>query len=94
MANQEALVCPNCGSDAVGTIEKASIWQRATFRHAGEEAYYQSFKDAQGTAIEADWELYDSEDVGDTETVGFFCRGCVGTWDGTTVPFVPGSSQG
>lgn len=82
-----SLVCPNCGSTRTGTIEEAHIWQPATFTYP-DSVGRGSFEDAQGTEIEADWEAYDSEDVGDTETVGFFCRGCISTWDGTTVPFI------
>ena len=81
----ETLVCPNCGSDNTGTREQAEIWQRATFTYADEVS---SFEDAAGQNVDADWEAYDSDDVGETETVGFFCRGCVSTWDGKTVPFV------
>jgi hypothetical protein len=47
-----------------------------------------------------DFEMYDSEDVGDTETVGYFCRGCIATWErepgkqGVEVafPFIPASA--
>lgn len=80
------LVCPECGSDRVGTREQAEIWQGATFTRSEYEKG--SFEDASGNEIDADWEAYDSEDVGDTETVGFFCRDCVTTWDGRTCPFI------
>lgn len=85
------LVCPNCGSDRIGTREQAEIWQRATFTRTEEKG---SFEDADGHEIEADWEAYDSEDVGDTETVGFFCRNCFETWDGRTCPFIPAQDFG
>lgn len=81
------LVCPECGSDRVGTIEEAHIWQSARFELS--DAEKGSFETVDGREIETFWDMYDSEDVGDTETVGFFCRGCLTTWDGTTVPFVP-----
>ena len=101
----EVLVCPHCGSDATGTLEDATIWQRATFTAVhdgdGEETT------AGGIEVVVVWESYDSEDVGDTETVGWFCRGCLTTWrkgdysvtgDPSTViaacPFVPESEVG
>jgi len=83
------LVCPECGSDRIGTREQAEIWQRATFTRAKEG----SFEDADGNWIETDWEAYDSEDVGDTETVGFFCSNCFKTWDGKTCPFIPAQEK-
>lgn len=83
----DALVCPECGSGRVGTLEKAVIWQSARFTVA-EHPGRGSFEDARGREIEADWDVYDSEDVGDTETDGFFCRGCLTTWDGREVPFI------
>lgn len=81
-----SLVCPNCGSGRIGTREQAEIWQRATFTRITDDIG--SFTDAEDNYIEADWEAYDSEDVGDTETVGFFCAGCQSTWDGRKVPFI------
>ena len=87
------LVCPECGSDQIGTLEAATIWQGATFTIAPEGSVG-SFKDQEGREVDADWEMYDSEDVGDTDTVGFFCRGCITTWDTGVVPFVPEGSIG
>lgn len=81
-----SLVCPHCGSANVGTREKAEIWQRATFTRITDDIG--SFSDAQDNYIDAEWDAYDSEDVGDTETVGFFCRGCQSTWDGRELPFI------
>lgn len=80
-----ALVCPECSSLNIGTREQAEIWQRASFTRIDEKG---SFEDAQGNEVDADWDAYDSEDVGDTETVGFFCRACFTTWDGRTLPFI------
>lgn len=65
MTEQEFLVCPDCGGGNIGTREKAEIWQGASFTADGE----------------TDWEAYDSEDVGETQTVGWFCRDCLVTWD-------------
>lgn len=73
------LVCPNCGSDDIGTREQAEIWQPARFTLTDGE-------------LDIDWDAYGSKDVGDTETVGYFCRACLGTWgeqSDTECPFVP-----
>jgi hypothetical protein len=86
------LVCPNCGSDRTGTIEKAYIWQPATFTRIAEGADPEigsGHEDAHGNPVDVEWDAYDSEDVGDTETVGFCCKECIATWDGNSVvPFV------
>jgi hypothetical protein len=79
----EKLVCPECGSDYVGTRERAEIWQPAEFTRLseGDEGKWGSgHEDARGNKVEVEWEAYDSDDVGDTETVGFFCSGCRYTW--------------
>lgn len=64
-----ALVCPNCGrGDRLATREKAEIWQPAEFTVVDGE-------------IEVEWDAYDSEDVGDTETVGYACKECCWVFD-------------
>lgn len=86
------LVCPECGSSNLGSIEKAYIWQPATFTRLaeGEEGIVGSgHEDAQGNGVDVEWDVYDSSDVGDTETVGFCCKSCASSWDGTSVvPFI------
>lgn len=79
------LVCPHCGSDNLGTLEQATIWQTCAFT-VGPEAE-DTFELPDGTPVEAEWEMYDSEDVGDTDTVGWFCRGCITTWSSETEQF-------
>lgn len=78
----EVLVCPRCGSDATGTLEDATIWQRATFTAVPDGEG--EVETVDGIEATVEWGSY-SEDVGDTETVGWFCRGCLTTWriDGT-----------
>jgi len=86
------LVCPNCGSDSIGTREQAEIWQPANFTrlpesNRGDE--WPGHEDGEGRFVDVEWDAYDSDDVGDTETIGYFCKACVWTWDGAaTIPFV------
>lgn len=91
---RRTLVCPKCGSERLGTIEQASIWQPATFTRlppGDEGAMGTGHEDTQGRGVDVEWDAYDSQDVGDTETVGYCCKSCAFIWPGdgaTPVPFV------
>lgn len=87
------IVCPNCGSDRIGTIEEAHIWQPCSFTLYPEAGGPKpvGFTSLDGRTLEPEWDAYDSDDVGDTETVGFFCKGCTSSWytdDVLHIPFV------
>jgi hypothetical protein len=89
------LVCPNCGnSDRLATREQAEIWQPARFYAARNEPDA-VLEDVEGYGVDVAWDAYSSEDVGDTETIGYACRDCTWTWpdeatlDGAgPVPFI------
>ena len=82
------VVCPHCGSgDRIGTRERAEIWQPCSFTLQPDDEE-PDFEDSAGRGFTPEWDAYDSDDVGDTETVGFFCQACLVTWDGSTLPFI------
>lgn len=72
----ENLVCPNCGSSRLATVERAEIWQPATFTLSEDGVVHRT----DGLLVDIEWDAYDSEDVGDTETVGYACKDCIWTW--------------
>ena len=76
-------VCPECGSDRIGTRERAEIWQPCAFTPDEDGP----FQDSDGNPFFGEWDAYDSDDVGDTETIGYFCSACLTTWDGDVLPF-------